>query len=137
MASNKSKSTSKATLPSIDAITDMNVDELRVLEKQYEKEATGQGKASANTMFAYACGLVRSQYKDDRAFGIDLLMQVDKSHPDRHRDCIYFLSIGHYRQEQLSRAKEYIDEFLQIEPNNQQAQGLEGLIKKKMAQGNY
>jgi fission 1 protein len=136
-SSDSKKSTSgghqpNSAFPSIDAMAEMSVDELRILEKQYEKEASSHGKVSPNTIFAYATGLIRSQYKDDRSFGIDLLSQLDKNHPDRHRDCLYFLAIGYYKQDSLSKAKEMIGELLEIEPNNSQAQALESLIKKKM-----
>jgi len=92
------------------------------------------GQASANTTFSYAWALVRSQYKQDRAKGIVLLLELLKTCPDRRRECLYSLAVGYYRQDNLLNARKYNDNLLAIEPNNQQGQALDCMVKKKMTQ---
>lgn len=92
------------------------------------------GLAGLDTTFNYAWALVRSQYKQDRQKGISLLLELLKTCPERRRECLYSLAVGYYRQDDLLSARKYNEELLALEPNNQQAQAMSRVVKKKMTQ---
>lgn len=57
--------------------------------------------------------------------GVILLEELATRHAEGNRDYIYYLAIGNARLKQYSVSLKYCKAFLQIEPNNQQAIGLE------------
>lgn len=59
------------------------------------------------------------------AQGVLLLEELATRHAEGNRDYIYYLAIGNARLKQYSVALKYCKAFLQIEPHNQQAIGLE------------
>lgn len=63
--------------------------------------------------------------------GINLLEDLCERHPAGKRDYIYYLAFGYARLQDYSLSLKYIDRFLQIEPENEQAKNLQELVKSK------
>lgn len=55
--------------------------------------------------------------------------------PERRRECLYYLAIGHYKIGNLSDAKKFNSELLRHEPKNEQALDLERRIDEKVSKG--
>lgn len=49
-----------------------------------------------------------------------MLETLCKDDPDNKRDYIYYLAIAYTRMKEYETAKNYVQAFLEIEPNNQQ-----------------
>lgn len=106
-------------------------EELQKFEKNYRREVA-EGNVTNQTQFEYAWCLVRSDFPADIKKGVLLLEELATRHAEGNRDYIYYLAIGNARLKQYSVALKFCKAFLQIEPNNQQAIGLEEHIRKKM-----
>lgn len=63
--------------------------------------------------------------------GISLLEDLCQRHADGKRDYIYYLSFAYARLQEYSISLKYIDKFLLIEPQNEQALSLRELVKSK------
>lgn len=63
--------------------------------------------------------------------GINLLEDLCERHPEGKRDYIYYLAFGYARLQEYNISLKYIEKFLQIEPNNEQALQLQMLVKEK------
>ncbi|PWN87771.1 mitochondrial fission 1 protein [Acaromyces ingoldii] len=120
----------------IDAEQPLTASELDVLRGQYERELN-QGHASTQTKFNYAWGLVKSKRREDMALGVDLLTEIYRSDPPRRRECLYYLSLGHYKMGNFEEAKRFNALLMEREPHNQQAQSLNALIEKGVAREGY
>lgn len=59
-----------------------------------------------------------------------MLEELATRHAEGNRDYIYYLAIGNARLKHYSESLKYCKAFLQIEPNNQQAIGLEVKISQ-------
>ncbi|RKP11719.1 membrane protein [Piptocephalis cylindrospora] len=115
-----------AELPHIGEVeASLTPSELAVLRRQYERE---QPKPSAQTCFNYAWGLVKSGKRQDQLMGVQLLSQVWKDQPERARECLYYLALGHHKLGAHLEARKYNDALLSLEPENRQAQELRTII---------
>lgn len=63
--------------------------------------------------------------------GISLLEELCTRHPEGKRDYIYYLAFGHARLQDYTLSLKYIDRFLAIEPENEQALNLREVVKSK------
>lgn len=97
--------------------------------QKYEKEYN-QDK-SVGAQFSYALCLVRSGYAGDMRKGINLLEELCNRNPEGKRDYIYYLAFGYARLQDYTLSLKYIEKFLLIEPNNEQAKSLQELVKSK------
>lgn len=121
--------TSKEKLPyAADATLSLSASELGVLRQQYAAEEA-KGWVSVQTSFNLAWGLVKSEGRGDVAEGIALLMgpsersnlssitmadfkarawaEVYRQEPSRRRECLYYLSLGHYKLGNYAEAKRF------------------------------
>lgn len=94
-------------------------------EKEYNQEK------NVNTQFSYALCLIRSNYSGDMRRGIGLLQDLCEHHADGKRDYIYYLAFGYARLQEYTLSLKYIEKFLLIEPENEQAKNLQELVKSK------
>lgn len=81
-------------------------DELGILRSQYLDEQA-KGWISTQTKFNYAWGLVKSDNSSQVSEGVSLLMQIYRDEPNRRRECLYFLAVGHYKLGNYAEAKRY------------------------------
>lgn len=63
--------------------------------------------------------------------GINLLEDLCDKHPEGKRDYIYYLAFGYARLQEYHLCLKYIEKFLLIEPNNEQALQLQEYVKQK------
>lgn len=90
----------------VDAEQPLQPAELAVLRDQYIRELN-QGHASTQTKFNFAWGLVKSKKREDMAEGVALLTEIYRSDPPRRRECLYYLSLGHYKMGNYEEAKRF------------------------------
>jgi len=112
-----------------DAESPLKPDELGVLRSQYEKEGEYVG---IQTKFNYAWGLIKSADREDQQYGVQLLSEIFRASPDRRRECLYYLALGHYKLGNYSEARRYNDLLLDLEPGNLQATSLRDLVEEKV-----
>ncbi|GAA5922480.1 Fis1p [Sporobolomyces koalae] len=120
----------------IDAASPLSDAELAVLRTQYVQE-TEKGYCSIQTKFNFAWGSVKSENRIEVAQGVQLLMEIYRQEPERRRECLYFLAVGHYKLGNYPESKRYNSLLLDKEPNNFQAQSLNALIEKAVAKEGY
>ncbi|CAG8640189.1 6865_t:CDS:2 [Scutellospora calospora] len=114
-----------------DAEIPLTSDELSVLRRQFEREGDD---VTTQTKFNYAWGLIKSKRKNEQQLGVRLLAEIFKESPERRRECLYYLALGHFKLGEYTHAGDYNSQLLQREPNNLQAQSLEKLIEDKLKQ---
>lgn len=78
-------------------------------------------------------GLIKSDARLDQQEGVRLLSDIFRTSPERRRECLYYLALGHYKLGNYSEARRYNDLLLEKEPANLQASSLRGLIDEKVA----
>ena len=110
-----------------DTITE---EDLLGFEQTYNT-AVKENAVTPEVRFEYGWCLIRSNYKDDVRKGVALLEGLCETNMDQ-RDFLFFISIGYYKLDDYNKALKYVKRLLMIEPNNQQALSLEGLIKEKV-----
>jgi fission 1 protein len=64
--------------------------------------------------------------------GVQLLADVFRTSPDRRRECLYYLAMGHYKLSNYQEARRYNDILLELEPDNMQALSLRALVDDKV-----
>ncbi|KAI9245351.1 hypothetical protein BDA99DRAFT_528150 [Phascolomyces articulosus] len=106
--------------------------EIEVLRKQFEREGEF---VTIQTKFNYAWGLIKSKNMEEIALGITLLTEIYRDSPERRRECLYFLALGHYKLANYSDARQFNQQLLKYEPNNAQAKELNKLIEEKVSRG--
>ncbi|KAK4046381.1 mitochondrial membrane protein [Microbotryomycetes sp. JL201] len=116
----------------VDAQSPLTAEELGVLRTQYEAERA-KGWVSVQTKFNYAWGSVKSDNKVEVGEGVALLMEIYRDEPNRRRECLYFLAVGHYKLGNYQEAKRYNGLLLEKEPTNIQSQSLAQLIESAVA----
>ncbi|KAI9491421.1 mitochondria fission 1 protein [Zychaea mexicana] len=104
--------------------------EIEVLRKQYEREGE---YVTIQTKFNYAWGLIRSKKVEEIALGITMLTEIYRDSPERRRECLYFLALGHYKLANYGDARQFNQQLLKFEPNNVQAKALDKLIEEKVS----
>ncbi len=62
-------------------------------------------------------------------------LDILRNYPERTREILYYLSVAHYRLSNYSKAKIYIERFLEKEPSNLQANALLKRIETKVTNG--
>jgi len=112
-----------------DAESALKPAELAVLRSQYEKE---DPYPSLQTKFNYAWGLIKSNKREEQQLGVQLLSDIFRQSPDRRRECLYYLALGHYKLGNYAEARRYNDSLLELEEGNLQAQSLKDLIEDKV-----
>ncbi|KAI7855118.1 mitochondria fission 1 protein [Circinella umbellata] len=104
--------------------------EIEVLRKQFEREGEF---VTIQTKFNYAWGLIKSKNLEEIALGITLLTEIYRDSPERRRECLYFLALGHYKLANYGDARQFNQQLLKYEPNNAQAKELNRLIEEKVS----
>ncbi|KAG0167434.1 mitochondrial membrane protein [Apophysomyces sp. BC1034] len=110
--------------------TSLSPAELEVLRRQYVKEGE---YVTIQTKFNYAWGLVKSNNSGDVELGIRLLTEIYTDSPERRRECLYFLALGHYKISNFTEAKRFNQQLLKLEPRNAQALELDQLVDEKVS----
>jgi predicted Zn-dependent protease len=87
---------------------------------------------TSQTKFNYAWGLLKSKNDKHQLQGIRLLTELCKEAPDRERESLYYLALGHYRRGHYANARQCIMQLLIRDPNNPQAQKLRTVIDGKV-----
>ncbi|KAG2223844.1 hypothetical protein INT45_012717 [Circinella minor] len=104
--------------------------EVEVLRKQFVKEGE---YVTVQTKFNYAWCLIRSTDRQQISQGIKLLTEIFHDSPERRRECLYYLAIGHYKIGNYSEARKFNRELLKHEPRNDQARDLDRRIDEKVS----
>lgn len=133
-----SASSSNEKLPyAADISLGLSPEELAVLRQQYQNEQA-KGWISTQTKFNLAWGLVKGNARQGQVSeGIVILMDVYRTDATRRRECLYYLSLGHYKLGNYSEAKRFNDLLLEKEPHNLQAKSLSQLIDKAVTKEGY
>lgn len=63
------------------------------------------------------------------------ITDIFRDHPERRRECLYYLALGNYRLGNYAEARRYNEALLDNEPQNLQSQSLRTLIDDKVAKG--
>ncbi|KAG2182426.1 hypothetical protein INT43_007356 [Umbelopsis isabellina] len=135
-----------------EAETPLPAESLEVLRKQYVREGE---YATIQTKFNYAWGLIKSKRSMDIENGVRLLtgmwvsrniteqdtielnellpIEIYQSAPERRRECLYYLALGHYKMSNFIEAKKFNQQLLMHEPKNSQAIELNKLIDEKVS----
>ncbi|KAK9477900.1 hypothetical protein V1514DRAFT_332805 [Lipomyces japonicus] len=113
-----------------DAEISLRPEDLEILKNQYQKE---EPFVSIQTKFNYAWGLIKSPVRQDQALGVRLLTEIFRDSPDRRRECLYYLALGHYKLSNYVEARRYNDLLLEREPHNLQSRSLDKLISDKVS----
>lgn len=93
-----------------DAETSLSPSELQVLKSQYETELAA-GHVTTQTKFNYAWGLVKSKQRAEMSIGVGLLTEIYRADPPRRRECLYYLSLGHYKMGNYDEARRFNGEY--------------------------
>lgn len=67
--------------------------------------------------------------------GDSFSLEIYTDAPERRRECLYFLALGHYKIASYSEARTYNQQLLKLEPRNAQALGLAKQIDEKVSTG--
>ncbi|CAO3678379.1 unnamed protein product [Umbelopsis ramanniana] len=112
------------------AETPLPAESLEVLRKQYMREGE---YATIQTKFNYAWGLIKCKRTIDIEKGVRLLTEIYQQAPERRRECLYYLALGHYKMSNYIEAKKFNQQLLVHEPKNSQAIELNKLIDEKVS----
>ncbi|KAG0358152.1 hypothetical protein BC939DRAFT_508816 [Gamsiella multidivaricata] len=122
-------------LPSMaDADSCLSEKELEVLKKQYIREGE---YVTEQTRFNYAWGLIKSKNRRDQTQGVLILTDIYREVPDRRRECLFYLALGHFRLGNYNDARKFNESLLEFEPNNSQAHALRQEIEDRVAREGY
>ncbi|BFZ59426.1 Mitochondrial fission 1 protein [Saitoella coloradoensis] len=125
------------TLPyAADAETPLKEEEIEVLRRQYHHQLESN-HVTVQTKFNYAWGLVKSTKREEQAEGVRLLTDIFRDAPERRRECLYYLALGHYKLGNYVEARRYNEQLLHKEPRNMQAASLMSLIDDRVAKEGY
>ncbi|KAF9164893.1 mitochondrial membrane protein [Actinomortierella ambigua] len=120
-----------STLPSVaDADSCLSEKELEVLRKQFIREGE---YVTDQTRFNYAWGLIKSKNRSDQTRGVLLLTDIYREVPDRRRECLFYLAVGHFKLGSYNDARKFNDSLLEFEPSNSQALALRQEIEDRVA----
>ncbi|GAA95555.1 uncharacterized protein L969DRAFT_85244 [Mixia osmundae IAM 14324] len=119
-----------------DAAQPLSSAELAVLADQFSKERDA-GHLATQTKFNYAWGLVKSTETTDVSRGVELLGEIYRDEPQRRRECLFYLSVGHRKLGNYEHAKRFNDLLLAKEPGNMQAKSLATLIERDVQRDGY
>lgn len=105
------------------------------LDIMYDQIQSEQPTPTIQSQFNYAWGLIKSNNKSETKQGLEILIKIFKNSPQRRRECLYYLSLGFYKINELQDLKRYADLLLKHEPDNLQAIHLKSSIEEKIAKG--
>ncbi|ORX89529.1 mitochondria fission 1 protein [Basidiobolus meristosporus CBS 931.73] len=112
----------------LEAEVPLSTAELNLLRKQYEQDAT-----SVQKKFNFAWGLIKSRKHGQQLEGTHLLGEIYNTEPSRRIECLYYLSIGYYKQGNYTEARRFVRTLLDSQPGNRQAQELSETIDSQIA----
>ncbi|KAF9437939.1 mitochondrial membrane protein [Entomortierella beljakovae] len=122
-------------LPSIsDADSCLPDSQLEVLRKQFIREGE---YVTDQTRFNFAWGLIKSKNRRDQTQGVLLLTDIYREVPDRRRECLFYLALGHFKLANYNDARKFNESLLEFEPNNSQAHALRQEIEDRVAKEGY
>lgn len=78
-------------------------------------------------------GLIKSSSRNEQQEGVRLLTEITRTAPERRRECLYYLALGHFKLGNYAEARRYNEILLDHEPTNMQAGSLRNLIDDKVA----
>lgn len=81
----------------------------------------------------FSQGLIKSTTRPEQQEGVRLLSEIFRNSPERRRECLYYLGLGHYKLGNYAEARKFNDALLDHEPDNSQAASLKGLIDDRVA----
>lgn len=61
--------------------------------------------------------------------------EIYRASPERRRECLYYLALGHYKINNFVDARLFVRQLLKLEPDNVQAVALNKLIDEKVSRG--
>lgn len=64
-----------------------------------------------------------------------MVIEIYRDSPERRRECLYYLAVGHYKLGNYGEARQFNQQLLKFEPNNTQAHALNKLITEKVSRG--
>ncbi|KAF9986152.1 mitochondrial membrane protein [Modicella reniformis] len=122
-------------LPSMsDADGCLSDSQLEVLRKQYIREGE---YVTDQTRFNYAWGLIKSKNRRDQTQGVLLFTDIYREVPDRRRECLFYLALGHFKLGNYNDARKFNESLLEFEPHNSQARALRQDIEDRVANEGY
>ncbi|KAG0319380.1 mitochondrial membrane protein [Linnemannia gamsii] len=122
-------------LPSMtDADSCLSDSQLEVLKKQYIREGE---YVTEQTRFNYSWGLIKSKNRREQTQGVLLLTDIYREVPDRRRECLFYLALGHFKLGNYNDARKFNEALLEYEPNNHQAHALRQEIEDRVAKEGY
>jgi fission 1 protein len=62
-------------------------------------------------------------------------IDIYKEVPDRRRECLFYLALGHFKLGNYNDARKFNDSLLEFEPHNGQARALRTEIEDRVARG--
>lgn len=107
------------------------------LDILYDQVQSELPSPTIQSQFNYAWGLIKSNSKKENKQGLEILVKIFKNSPQRRRECLYYLSLGFYKINELQDLKRYVELLLQHEPDNLQAIQLKSCIEEQIAKGEY
>lgn len=63
------------------------------------------------------------------------LPEIYRDSPERRRECLYYLALGHYKINNFVDARLFVRQLLKLEPNHVQAVALNKMIDEKVSRG--
>lgn len=62
-------------------------------------------------------------------------LEIFQESPERRRECLYYLALGHYKLGEYTKARNFNNQLLEKEPSNMQALSLNELIENQLSKG--
>lgn len=75
--------------------------------------------------------MLRTKERENHDEAIRIFNQVSAEFENRRLECLYYLSLAHYRIEEYKRAQHYVDRFLDYS-DDQAAKDLQKQINRKI-----
>ncbi|KAL1922596.1 uncharacterized protein VTP21DRAFT_10135 [Calcarisporiella thermophila] len=91
-----------------DASTPLPAQDLEQLRIAYQAEAD----PTTQTQFNFAWGLIKSRSTRDRRLGVQILTQIYHESPERRRELVYLLALGHFRTGEYRESRRFVDAML-------------------------
>lgn len=77
--------------------------------------------------------MIKSNSRAEQQEGVRLLSEIFRAHPERRRECLFYLALGNYKLGNYGEARRYNDLLIDKEPGNLQAASLRTLIDDKVS----
>ncbi|XP_039851888.1 mitochondrial fission 1 protein A-like [Panicum virgatum] len=111
-------------------------------EREVAEAATEEHEKQSIMRLSWA--LVHSRNQDDVLRGIGMLqgtlrrppaLNGPTTSPLQAREKLYLLAVGHYRNGDYPRSRQFLDQCLEIQPDCRQALALKKIVEDKIAKG--